>query len=120
MGSFFCPITIIGPQGEETIQALVDTGATLTVVPRPILERLGVRPVGRRRFSLADGRLMEYEIGSAIARLDGQELPTICVFGDADMEPLIGVVTLESFFLGVDPVNQTLIPVPGRLKVVVA
>lgn len=116
MGSFSWPITLIGPQGEVTVEALVDTGATYTCIPRPILERLGVGPIGKEPFALADGRVREYEIGALTARIDGKERPILCIFGDPDAEPLVGVVTLETFLLGVDPINQTLIPTPGRLK----
>ena len=49
-------------------------------------------------------------------RLHGRTQPTIAVFGDAGCKPLLGVVTLEEFRLGVDPVTQRLIPVPGLLK----
>jgi clan AA aspartic protease len=118
VGSFLYTIHLIGPNGEETVEALVDTGATYTYLPRPMLERLGVQPTRTSRFALADGRIAEYELGWVRIRVDGQEDATLCIFGDADAEPLIGAFTLEEFLLGVDPVNQTLIPVVGRLKVV--
>ena len=116
MGSFVYPITLRGPQGEITLEALVDTGATYTWIPRPILERLGVTPIGKEPFSVADGRVVDYEIGAVTARIDGKERPTLAIFGDPDTEPLIGVFTLEGFLMAADPVNQTLIPVTGRLK----
>lgn len=75
-----------------------------------------MQPVGREPFSLADGRFIQLEIGPVVARIDGRERPTMCIFGDTDAEPLLGVVTLEMFLLGVDPVNYKLIPVAGRLK----
>ncbi len=116
MGAFLYPITLIGPAGQETQEALVDTGATHTCLPSPLLERLGVQPIGRERFALADGREVEMGIGALMARIDGRERPTISIFGDPDAEPLLGVFTLEGFLLGVDPVNRVLVPVTGRLK----
>lgn len=116
MGSFNYSITLLGPQGEVTLEALVDTGATYTQIPRPILERLGVRPLRKERFALADGRVVEYDIGALTAKIDGKDAPTIVVFGDPGTEPLLGVFTLEGFLLAADPVNQILIPVTGRLK----
>lgn len=118
MGSFLYPITLTGPQGEVTLETLVDTGATYTWIPKPILERLGVRPIGKEPFALADGRVVEYDIGALTARIDGKERPTLVIFGDPDTEPLLGVFTLEGFLLGVDPVNKPLIPVTGRLKTI--
>jgi hypothetical protein len=40
---------------------------------------------------------------------------TPVVLGDAGMQPLLGAVTLEEFGLGVGPVGQQLIEVPGLL-----
>jgi aspartyl protease family protein len=104
----------IGPMDQsrfEQIEALVDTGATYTVVPRDVLERLGIMPQFRRRFRLADGRVVELDMAWAVVRLEGQTLPTICVFGEEGMDALLGAVTLEEFGLGVDPVNQRLVPI---------
>jgi aspartyl protease family protein len=104
----------IGPMDQsrfEQIEALVDTGATYTVVPRDVLERLGIMPQFRRRFRLADGRVVELDMAVVAIRLEGQTLPTICVFGEEGMDALLGAVTLEEFGLGVDPVNQRLVPI---------
>jgi len=104
----------IGPMDQsrfEQIEALVDTGATYTVVPRDVLERLGITPQFRRRFRLADGRVVELDMAVVAIRLEGQTLPTICVFGEEGMDALLGAVTLEEFGLGVDPVNQRLVPI---------
>lgn len=116
MGSFAYPITLIGPAGHITLEALVDTGATYTWIPRPLLEGLGVHSIGQEPLALADGRILHYDLGSLSARIDGKERTTICIFGDPGTEPLIGSYTLEGFLLGVDLVNQALIPVTGRLK----
>ena len=58
MGSFRVQIEIGDLAGGrfENLEALVDTGATYTWVPRDLLERLGVRPDEERPFVLADGR----------------------------------------------------------------
>ncbi len=104
----------IGPMDQsrfERIEALVDTGATYTVVPRDVLERLGITPQFRRRFRVADGRVVELDMALVMVRLEGQTLPTICVFGEPGMNALLGAVTLEEFGLGVDPINQRLVPV---------
>jgi len=51
-------------------------------------------------------------MGSTLARFDGQTLPTLIVFSDGHAS-LVGVVTLEEFGLGVDPMNQRLVRVRG-------
>lgn len=116
MGSFRYRIEIGSQQGAfEALDALVDTGATYTWVPRSLLEKLGIVPAFRREFLLADGRTIQRDVAQVTARIDGQSLYTLCIFGDEGSEPLLGVVTLEEFGLGVDPVNRRLIPVPGFL-----
>ena len=103
----------IGPTDRsrfEQIEALVDTGATYTVIPRDVLERLGIAPQFRR-FRVADGRVVELDMAVVMVRLEGQTLPTICIFGEEGMNALLGAVTLEEFGLGVDPANQRLVPI---------
>jgi predicted aspartyl protease len=96
--------------------ALVDTGATYSVFPRPALERLGIEPEERAPFVLADERRVFYEIGEARLRIDDRERFVVVVFGDPDAEALIGATTLELFSLGVGPLSQRLVPVDALLK----
>jgi clan AA aspartic protease len=95
------------------LEALVDTGSTFTAVPGRILEGLGVRPVRREPFRLANGQFVESDVGDALVRLQGKETSTPVIFGEPGEEPLLGAVTLESLLLAVDPVHQVLVPVQG-------
>jgi clan AA aspartic protease len=116
VGTFAVEVGIGDParQRWDTVKALVDTGSTYTWVPRDTLTRLGVQPRFARPFVTADGRRVEREMASTFARLEGQELPTLVVFSEPGTQPLLGMYTLEGFGLGVDSVNQRLVPVPGR------
>ena len=40
----------------EEVMALVDTGATLTVIPRDLAERLGLRVTGKASATTATGK----------------------------------------------------------------
>ncbi|HWQ17883.1 MAG TPA: aspartyl protease family protein [Sulfolobales archaeon] len=91
------------------VTLLADTGAIYTVLPRSLLEDLGVKPIGKRRFRLADGRVVEREIGLIGIEIGGQAIHTITVFGDEGIY-LLGVVTLEELGLQVDPVSGELKP----------
>ena len=99
----------------ERTEASVDTGATYLVVARNVLAGLNCQPVERRPFTLADGRIVEYDVGVVSLKIDGRALPVLCVFGDDDREPLLGAVALEIFLLSADPVNKKLGPVTGRM-----
>ena len=113
MGTFTVPLEVADPQGRqyETVEAMVDSGATYTALPVSILERLGVVPHDSRRFILADGRRVELGFGRTWMRLDAREEISPVVFQEDGAQPLLGAVTLEIFSLGIDPVNQRLIPV---------
>ena len=54
------------------VEALVDTGATHTMLPRDVLVTLGVEATERVAFELADERVVEYAVGEARIRLDGR------------------------------------------------
>lgn len=95
------------------LEALVDTGAFYTWVPRQTLEALGYRPDGRRPFVIATGQIVERDICEIRVALNGDSCTTKCVFGDAGSPSLLGAYTLEGFALGVDPVGKKLIPLPA-------
>lgn len=113
VGTFRHPIQVGRLDGTvfETIEALVDTGATYTWIPRPILERLAIPAADRRRLQMANGQIVERESGWILVTADGVTVPTICIFGDPESVPLLGAVTLEECSLAPDPIRQRLIPV---------
>ena len=113
MGIFNVEIEVGDPDGQryETVEAMVDSGATFTFIPRSLLERLGVRPHEIITFEIADGSQMERDSGLIWIKLDGKQTISPVVFGDDNATPLLGAVTLEILRLGIDPVNSRLIPV---------
>lgn len=120
VGNFRVPLEIgnLHDNRSRHLEALVDTGATYTWIPGERLEGLGIQAQGTRPFVLADGRQVSYGVAWVRVRIGDVSQPTIVVLGDPESEPLLGVVTLEEFGLGVDPVNRRLVPVPGLLKAV--
>jgi len=117
MGTFSTAIEIGRPDGSrfETIDALVDTGASLTTIPGSILRRLGVTTHRKFVFALADGREVERDVGQTWIRVAGQSAITFVAFGDEDGEPLLGSYSLQGLMLGVDSPNEQLIPIPRLL-----
>ena len=87
---------------------LVDTGAIDCLVPADELKKAGVKIEGNDTYELANGELVEYPFGFGRVSFMGDETVTRIIFGPLDCEPLIGVVTLESMGIGVDPVTRTL------------
>ena len=95
----------------EMVEAWVDTGASYTLVPRTILERLGHTPTHRRPFRLADGSIVDMGLCQVPLRIGEETSMVSCVFGEESTEPLLGATALEEFGLGVDPVNHALVPI---------
>ncbi|MEO0532021.1 MAG: aspartyl protease family protein [Planctomycetota bacterium] len=87
---------------------LVDTGALDCHAPTSSLEAAGVSPETKRTYELADGQLVEYEVGFARLSLLGQETVVQVIFGPEKAEPILGVLALEALGIVVDPVSQSL------------
>ena len=92
------------------IEAMVDTGASYTIVPGNMLRELGVLPTDRIVLVLADGRQVEHDLGEARATINGRSIPTLVVFGNDDARSLLGAYTLEGLRLAVDPGHGRVIP----------
>jgi aspartyl protease family protein len=113
MGLFHVKGHLTGPTGHiEEVEFLVDTGATLSVVPRSLAERLELKPARSQRVVIAGGQRDVWPVAEARLALNGDEITTPC-FIAPDGPPLLGAVALESLFLAVDPVGKRLIPVDG-------
>ena len=115
MGMTHVDVTVMNPQDLTRSwvgRFLVDTGAFHTLVPRRHLEAIGIRPDRQRTFEMADGTPITLDI--AIARLDflGEYGADVVVFGEGDVEPLLGVTALESAGMVVDPRTQQLRRLP--------
>jgi clan AA aspartic protease len=100
-------------RGAYEAQFLVDTGATDTLVPGGELRRIGVVPVGRMAYELADGTLTEYSFGLGRIEFMGEVTAGRVIFGPDNCEPLLGVTVLESVGILVDPTNKTLKRLPA-------
>jgi predicted aspartyl protease len=101
MGTFFHVITLIRPAGEETIDALVDTGRLFAIVPASIFARLGIKPGDQRRSG--------EPVAQVKAVLNGEVGWAMCVFGPDNKPPRIGRYTLDSFVLDIDK-RERLVP----------
>ena len=113
MGTFYIPIEIAGIDRErfETVDALVDTGATYSSMPASLLRSLGVTPRERRRFRLADGSRIYRDMGKMSVRMDDLVQETPVIFSDNDASnPILGALTLQEFSMAVDPVDKRLVP----------
>ena len=95
----------------------VDTGTTDSLVPRPRLQEIGLRPKAHRLYTLADGREITAAITTADIEFMGETVGGTVLFGDADAQPLLGATALASAGIEVDPDTKALHRLPAvRLK----
>ena len=97
------------------LQFLVDSGAMYSCVPRGILEQLGIKPHTRREFILANGEVIQRQVGSAAFEYEGLRGDSLVMFGEEGDTILLGVTTLEAFGYILDPLRGELRAVPLRM-----
>lgn len=85
---------------------LVDSGAHFTVIPTTMVKKLGLKPSFKQDFSLADGKTIKRNISNAMVEFEKHQLVVPVVLGEKDDDPLLGVTTLESFGLMLDPFKR--------------
>jgi clan AA aspartic protease len=91
------------------VQAVVDTGATMLVLPADVVSKLGLFPDGYRKVRYADGRIRELPWVSCIRiTILGRETVTNALVEDAGTTPLVGQIPLEELDLIVDPKSHDL------------
>ena len=118
MSTFTVPATLLNPREPErglTLDMIVDTGATWTLLPSEAVSQLGLETPRERTVVLASGERVTYLMGQVVMKLGEEELITIFLAGPSGCRPLLGAVTLEEFSLATDPVNKRLVPVIGIL-----
>ncbi len=112
VGTFSADFTIRNQDRTHSraLNGTVDTGASFTIVPRHILDGMGIARDEQALFSLADGSVQELSIGLAEMDLDGDTRYVYVVFGTDSRKTLLGAMALEVFGLAADAKNHRLIP----------
>ena len=90
----------------------MDKGATDSLAPAAELTRIGVQPVGRTVYELANGT-QEYPFGLVEIAFMGEVTAGRVIFGPDNAEPILGVTALESVGITVDPATHTLKRLPA-------
>jgi len=103
------------PKRSARVKFLVDSGASYSVVPAPVLRRLGIQPRRTKSFILADGTEIKRSLGQALFRLNGEEAASPVIFGEKGDSILLGSVSLEALGFMLDPLKRELRPLPMLL-----
>jgi clan AA aspartic protease len=104
--------TVRGPTGKQAqVRFLIDSGATYSLLPKPVWESIELVPRREMEFTLADGRVVRRKVSECYIILPQGEGHTPVILGEpGDDEALLGVVTLEILGLVFHPFRRTLEP----------
>lgn len=106
---------VANPRKTEKLDFLVDSGAIYSVVPARVLRRLGIKPVGKQEFRLANGEKIVRKKGGALFRYNGRVGVADVIFGEKGDATLLGAFTLEALGLSLDPLKRELRELPMML-----
>lgn len=95
------------------VEAVVDTGAVMMLLPQDLVENLGLDLAGKTIVALADETKIELTVAQTVAiTIAGRTWRTDCLVGPPACEPLIGQLILERLDLILDPLKRTVTPRP--------
>jgi predicted aspartyl protease len=103
------------PRRTTRLKFLVDSGAFYSVVPAPVLRRLGIKPRKSKHFILADGSEIDRPLGEALFQINGEAGTSPVIFGEKGDSTLLGSVSLEVLGFMLDPLKRELRPLPMML-----
>lgn len=108
--------TVRGPAGEQPVRFLIDSGAVYSLLPEQVWRAIGLAPRREMDFALADGTTIRRAVSECHISLPQGDAHVPVVLGEpGDVEPLLGVVTLEILGLVFDPFHRTLHPMRALL-----
>jgi clan AA aspartic protease len=111
MGITYIQGQVKGPKGkQEEVKFLIDSGATYSVLPKEVWEKIGLKPRRQMTFTLADGTTIERSVSEVYVILPQGEAHTPVVLGEDGDQALLGVVTLEILGLVFNPFDRTFQP----------
>jgi aspartyl protease family protein len=118
MGLTFVSVKVGNSNGHrvEDVRCLVDPGAIYSLVPREILQKLGIAPHSVRELVLADGQVIRRELATATFEYEGRRGDSMVIVGEPGDDPLLGASTLQGFGLVLDPLRRELRPMQLPLK----
>ena len=98
------------PDLKADMELLVDSGASYSIVREDFLEKLRIRPLEQREFTLANGQRISRKLGGVQIRVGGRVGYSSIIFGEANDQQVLGVAALEELGLELDTVTKRLRP----------
>ena len=105
---------IDSPEITEKVRFLLDSGFLVSVIPTPILEKLGVAPYTQHEAFLPNGESVRRRKGIAFFRLGNRVGGADVLFGEEGDATILGSLALASLGLYLNPIQRELgeLPLP--------
>ena len=95
------------------IEAVIDTGATMSVLPMDLIQKLGLEKIDEVNVRYADNTVKRREVyGWIILEIAGRKAVFDVLAEDEGTQPLIGQIVLERLDLVIEPSRRKVIPNP--------
>lgn len=106
-------ISLFEPAKSVEVEAVIDTGATMLVLPQNIIEKLNLRKMREARVRYANNKTEVKTIyGVVTLEIKGRAGECNVLAEVEGSQPLVGQIVLEQLDLVVDPGTRTVIPNP--------
>jgi predicted aspartyl protease len=92
------------------LRLVVDSGALYSVLPARVWKHLRLKPARKFEFTLADGTVISRRVSSCSFEIADDVETSPVVLGEASDAAILGMVTLETLGLMLNPLTRELVP----------
>ena len=112
MGVFTRNIRILNPRNGRAreIAAVIDAGSDLCQIPETLAADLDIPVSGHVDTTIASGEITYEPVGNIGVEFDEYSIYTTSSIGPEDAPVILGSIALAQMGLGVDPIEERLIP----------
>ncbi len=104
---------LFDPTKWAEVEAVIDTGATMLVLPQSVVDELGLKKIGDRKVKYANNQTQVKPVyRGVILGIKGRDGIFDVLAEVEGSEPLVGQIVLEALDLVVDLTTKTIAPNP--------
>ncbi len=108
MGATYATMKVEGARGKVELQALADTGATFTKIPRSYAEKIGLETEFETVVQVSTGAVVPRSVGYAKVDVEGVKRRVPIAIGEETEPAILGYTALEILELKVNPITRRL------------
>ena len=110
MGLTYVPVVCYHDRQRVEVRMLVDSGASYSLLPAEVWQKLGLVPMRTISIQLADGTILRRPLSECMLEIEGERATSPVILGSERDIPLLGAISLETVGLVLNPFTRTLHP----------